>query len=138
MFKKLLLWVRQRKKHLLGILLVLPIFVVLLPMPISKGKLVSNEWCPIYPRHKWIFLDDGSFEQFDGWIGGDVAYYDKGIWTQSAVSIQVTIQKSELLRNQSEFRVRSAGLGRFLWSYGNFLGGDDKGVFIVFPCELSR
>ncbi|GJM40758.1 MAG: hypothetical protein DHS20C20_10400 [Ardenticatenaceae bacterium] len=138
MLNNALLWIRQRKKRLFGILLLLFIFFLFFPFSISDNELTRTEWCAGF--HNWRFAEDGSFEQsflligdFDG-----VRYSDQGVWSNSGRSVHVDIEKGDFKGGGADFIARSLGFGKLLWSYGSFsLDKDDEGFILMFSCEVN-
>ena len=140
MFKKLLLWVRQQKKRLFGILILLFIFFLCFPFPISNNELTRTKWCAGYPFHKWWFAEDGSFEQSILLIGDfdAVRYSDRGVWINSGKSVHVDIKEGDFKGASADFVARPLGLGTFLWSYGSFsLDEDNESVILAYPCAVN-
>ena len=139
-------WRAGCRKKLIASLLFLLVFVAAFfaPVSVSIDRLVSSDWCAFpNPFVRWTFVDDGSFRQSFIMIdssGAGTGYGETGIWIESARSIHIVVLEGELLKREQEFVVRSAGLGHYLWAYGNFLGEfteGNKSLFLWYQCNNS-
>ncbi|VAW31624.1 hypothetical protein MNBD_CHLOROFLEXI01-5030 [hydrothermal vent metagenome] len=143
MFNKFLQYLAQRKR-LLVITILISTAIIFFSIPVASDRLISNEWCGFpNPFIKWTFSDDGSFQQnviiIDS-VGAGTGYFDTGVWTESARTIRVVILEEEILELNQQFIIISAGLGHYLWSYGDFLGDLNESrnrILIWHQCSAS-
>lgn len=118
--------------------------VIFFPIPVSDERLISSEWCGFpNPFIKWDFYDDGTFYQnfilLDS-SGAGTGFVDTGAWTEAERTIRVVILEEELLDRNQVLTIRPAGLGHYLWAYGDFLGDVNKSqntILFWYQCNSS-
>ena len=133
-------YIGRRKILFISIFLTIIIVIFLLPISVSRERLVSDRWCSFsYPFIYWTFNDDGSFEQEVRLIDSESAsnHYDIGVWIDSGKHIQVVIHDRGLITPGQEIVLRPVGGGRFFWTFGDYLGEGDMSIFAWYHCPSS-